>query len=1014
MPQIIETTGVRVALIHDLDDVKLLLNQSLTTFPKGFASAKWDDVELLFFDVSDCCQAIIRAFVIVSTKQHEKFPHSVILFQLIALEISAQAFDAILANFPYLRQDMMSCTVDPLTYFDYAVAQHQILSKLASGARVPLGGSSKLPQALVFASQTFLEYVLSHSYCGDNWKTQPALRVYGKALVATLVKYQEITPLHCKVISIDYMDKLMQLPALFFAKFSRDECSSFVQIDGVDRSEGMIHCRFPYTLSLLTTSGETLLFQASKLYDNGHVVLIDDGRERRIALNAIAAFDAKTLIVSVQDYSFREMKVVSRCLFTFGNLVSVYFPRGQRHLNVLLIAEAEPAFIKFFVQHGMRLSASSIQFFPHHKHYLNLLKWYASRKSRSYVDFPELVAALLANKMYKSVRSVLSAGDLQIRYFTDILRNQLNDVRLSVFTQSADHVVANVDFSQDSNISSALMAYSHFNADHTIFPPYLNTLVLSQPDFVRVYLDALYQQQPAVFAQDMRDSLAWILKAEATLLPLLTCVLHQSQDKDLCLAITEDQKNRLIQLYPLSNPLKQLLGCDTDMLAAVAYTQPMTVLPLLFTPRCATVITKLTTLQKNLFALVDASREDFHRVVSSHEKITPRDRAYFLKLAESIAREIDKFQAILKHVTADCANAIRFGEIRVDKFQAQLAYCRNLLANACVHTDAKAVVSAPERKAGSVSERKTPRVGRPIHSVMHKAVVHDSKPGHAVRYKPVWTTVIRAFSDEYQQLSDEHKHLGLVRFMNAVQKLNYLFEHESDACYMRNSYVQTNLARNFVSHRLLCLSEDQRQTVLAQYEALLDYADLSAEGNYDPKSQVVRIITMLNDIESSFPKSPTVVKSLYHDLLKYLLAKYQIKQWDMIEQVALLVDIGVCVTELYNSTDSYPIEAGLGSRLQGLRNIVVHEVLSDIDLAALKQLQTADIKTNLICMSSDIQRLVSVIEARPSFAQLIVDSHLSDTKLKTSTVQMSADPVDPVVEMPGDDDAHSATVLAMK
>ena len=98
MPQIIETTGGSVALIHDLDDVKLLLNQSLTTFPKGFASAKWDDVELLFFDVSDCCQAMTRAFVIVSTKQHEKFPHSVILFQLIALEISSSGMKPFLSS----------------------------------------------------------------------------------------------------------------------------------------------------------------------------------------------------------------------------------------------------------------------------------------------------------------------------------------------------------------------------------------------------------------------------------------------------------------------------------------------------------------------------------------------------------------------------------------------------------------------------------------------------------------------------------------------------------------------------------------------------------------------------------------------------------------------------------------------------------------------------------------------------------------------------------------------------
>ena len=648
--------------------------------------------------------------------------------------------------------------------------------------------------------------------------------------------------------------------------------------------------------------------------------------------------------------------------------------------------------------------------------------WYA-RKSRSYVDFPELVAALLANKMYKSVRSVLSVGDLHIRYFTDILRDQLVDVRLSVFTQSTDHHVANVGFSQDFHISSALMACSYFNADHAIFPPYLNTLVLSQPDFVRVYLDALYQQQPAVFAQDMRDSLAWILKAEATLLPLLTCVLHQSQDRGLCLAITEDQKNRLIQLYPLSNPLKQLLGCDTDMLAAVAYTQPMTVSPSLFTPRCATVVTKLTAIQKDLFALVEASSEDFHRVVSFQEKITPRDRAYFLKLAESITKEIDKFQAMLKHANADCANAIRFGEIRVEKFQAQLAYCRNLLAHAYVHTNAKAVgVSAPEcktvstpgSKAVSAVGRKITGAGRPIHSVMHKAAVHDVKPSHAARYKPVWMTVIRAFSDEYQQLSDEHKHLGLVRFMNAVQKLNYLFENESDASYMRNSYVQTNSARNFVSHRLLCLPEDQRQTVLAQYEALLDYADLSAEGNDDPKSQVVRLITKLNDIESSFPKSSTVVKSLYQNLLKYLWAKYQLKQEDKIEQVALLVDIGVCVTELYNSTDSCPIEAGLGSCLQGLRNIVLHEVLSDTDLAALKQLQTADIKTNLICMSNDIQRLVSVIEGKLSFVQLIVDSHLCDTSQQLATAPMFTDPMESAVKMSGEDGVDLAAVVAMR
>ena len=201
---------------------------------------------------------------------------------------------------------------------------------------------------------------------------QPALREYGKALVATLVKYQEITPMHCKVISIDYMDKLMQLPAHFSEKFSRDEYASFVQIDAVDRSEDGIHCRFPYTLSLMTVSGEEFYFQASKLYDNHHVVLIDDGRERRIALGDIAALNAKSFLVSVLDYSLEEMQAVSRCLFTFGNLVSVYFSRGQRHLNALLIAEAEPAFIKFFVEHGMRLSASSIPFFPHSKYYLNL------------------------------------------------------------------------------------------------------------------------------------------------------------------------------------------------------------------------------------------------------------------------------------------------------------------------------------------------------------------------------------------------------------------------------------------------------------------------------------------------------------------------------------------------------------------------------------------------------------------------------------------------------------------
>ena len=101
MPKIIETTGGSVALIHDLGDVKLLLNHSLTTFPKGYASARWDGIELLFFDVSDFLQPQARrAFVIVSAKRHEKFPHSIILFQLIALEISAQAFDAILADFP--------------------------------------------------------------------------------------------------------------------------------------------------------------------------------------------------------------------------------------------------------------------------------------------------------------------------------------------------------------------------------------------------------------------------------------------------------------------------------------------------------------------------------------------------------------------------------------------------------------------------------------------------------------------------------------------------------------------------------------------------------------------------------------------------------------------------------------------------------------------------------------------------------------------------------------------------
>ena len=33
----------------------------------------------------------------------------------------------------------MSCTVDPLVYFDYAVVQHQVLSKLASGVPFSLG-----------------------------------------------------------------------------------------------------------------------------------------------------------------------------------------------------------------------------------------------------------------------------------------------------------------------------------------------------------------------------------------------------------------------------------------------------------------------------------------------------------------------------------------------------------------------------------------------------------------------------------------------------------------------------------------------------------------------------------------------------------------------------------------------------------------------------------------------------------------------------------------------------------
>lgn len=985
MHQTFTTNADSIVVLDGRNEVMQLSHSTVSIFPKGYVSARWGSTELLFFDLSDCSNAPIRrAFVLVTNDNGIKYPNNIILFQLMAMDVSAKALDSILSDFTSLRHDIMSCTVDPTTYADYTLVQRKFLTKLSRGD-VPLDGASRLPQALIFASQTFLEYVLQHSYCSTDWKVQPELRAHGVALVNTLVKYQDTVPTHCKVISTDYMDKLIKLPASLSSSLLPDELASFIQIDDVYRRKDYIECHYTHKLFLFTMDTKTVHFKVSKLYNNTDRVELFDGEIwHTLNLSDIVAVNARSYLFSREDHTSHDMLIACRYLFTFGTLPTIYSDRRQRHLNLLLLAEADLSFIKLFINHGMRLIGSSIEFLPHNKDYLKLLKWYTTRKSRSYADFPELVAALLTKKMYKSVRSVLSAGDIHVRYFADILRNQVNDLRFSVFTHSSDHVVSRSDFNDNGHVKSTLMAHNYFNVDSTIYPPYLNTLVLYQPCFIREYLDELHKQQHETYMQDMQASLEWILTHEEPLLPLLTCVLNQAKDKGFDLTISEDQKSHLISKYPFSNILKELLGCDTVLfsLAVSAHKEPLVEDSTWFTNRCSKVLTELITLQKDLYALVGARDDNFAAMVALQPSLTPRDRNYFLKLADVLSREHIKFSTIFDVPSDSHYNTIRFGALRVKKFQARYAYCAKLLANANAIAEAKSVSNTKEDKSFSVR--------RPItRSVMQQTPVCDSKLTNAVRYKPIWTCVIRAFSHEYDLLSDEHKHLGLVRFINAVQRLNYLFEHVPDASYMRNSYVQTNLARNFASHRLLCLSEDSRQSVLAKYEAILDHVLVNTESDYDPKLRVSDLIALLVDLESTFPKSLKVVKPMYNNLLTYSLAKYKLDIQDAAEQVALLVDIGVCVTELYNSTESYPIEEGLGSCLQGLRNIVVHDVFNDTDLGLLKDLQAGEIATNLAVMDCRITKLVKAIVTKPAFTQLIEDNRLSDPKCEIDAMEVA-------------------------